>query len=229
MPRYVDLLIIGAGPFGLGLAAYTQHLGIDYLVVGKPMDFWKSHMPRKMLLRSRCDWHLDPLDQHTIEEYLRSQSLTPPEVEPLSREFYLGYTQWFQDQKNLEILPSLVHSLTTSEEPLQGFQATFKARMEDGEIIHASNVVLAIGMGYFKNLPPELVQLLPTGRYSHSSDLVDFEGLKDQRCLIVGGRQSAFESAALSLAYARGPSSSSCPTVSEAASDFRSPVRASSL
>ncbi|MFQ6027411.1 MAG: dimethylaniline monooxygenase, partial [Dehalococcoidia bacterium] len=97
MPRDVDLLIIGAGPFGLALAAYARHLGIDYLVVGKPMDFWKSHMPQKMLLRSRCDWHLDPLNQHTIEEYLRSQSLTPSEVEPLSRDFYLGYTQWFQE------------------------------------------------------------------------------------------------------------------------------------
>ncbi|MFQ6030973.1 MAG: SidA/IucD/PvdA family monooxygenase, partial [Dehalococcoidia bacterium] len=102
-------------------------------------------------------------------------------------------TQWFQEQKKLEILPSLVHALTASEESLRKFQAT----MEEGETIRAANAVLAIGMGYFKNLPPELVQLLPKGRYAHTADLVDFAGLKDRRCLIVGGRQSAFESAAL--------------------------------
>ena len=49
MPRDVALLIIGAGPFGLAMAAYAQHLDIDYLVVGKPMDFWKSNMPKGLM------------------------------------------------------------------------------------------------------------------------------------------------------------------------------------
>ena len=193
MPRDVELLIIGAGPFGLALAAYAQHLGIEYLIVGKPMDFWKSAMPQGMLLRSRCDWHLDAKEQHTIEEYLRTQALTPSEIEPLSRDFYLAYAQWFQEKKNLAIRPTLVHSLSITEEPSQGFQAS----LEDGETLRVANAVLAIGMGQFKNFPPELVQLLPPGRFSHTGDLVDFAGLKDKRCLIVGGRQSAFESAAL--------------------------------
>jgi thioredoxin reductase len=34
-----DLLIIGAGPFGLAIAAQAAHAGIEYLIVGKPMEF----------------------------------------------------------------------------------------------------------------------------------------------------------------------------------------------
>jgi cation diffusion facilitator CzcD-associated flavoprotein CzcO len=93
MNRQTNLLIIGAGPFGLAMAAYAQSLNIDCLILGKPMDFWKSNMPEGLLLRSACDWHLDPLDVHTIENYLQSQSLTPAQVEPLSRDFYLNYTK----------------------------------------------------------------------------------------------------------------------------------------
>jgi len=37
-----DLLIIGAGPFGLSLAAYAAHLGIEHAIVGEPMAFWKA-------------------------------------------------------------------------------------------------------------------------------------------------------------------------------------------
>ena len=40
----VELLIIGAGPFGLALAAEAQALSIDHLLVGKPMEFWEKNM-----------------------------------------------------------------------------------------------------------------------------------------------------------------------------------------
>lgn len=61
-----ELLIVGAGPFGLALAAQAQHDHIEHLIVGKPMEFWRANMPKGMLLRSACDWHLDPQEMHTI-------------------------------------------------------------------------------------------------------------------------------------------------------------------
>jgi hypothetical protein len=42
-----------------------------------------------------------------------------------------------------------------------------------------------------------VISLLFRGPHSHTCDLVDFAGLRGKRCLIVGGRQSAFEWAAL--------------------------------
>ncbi len=88
-----DLLIIGAGPFGLSLAAYAKSLGVDFLVAGKPMEFWKKNMPAGMYLRSASDWSLDPTDRFSIMNYLGVLGKTPKDVEPLSLEFYLQYAQ----------------------------------------------------------------------------------------------------------------------------------------
>jgi len=108
-------LIIGAGPFGLALSAYARAHGIEHTVVGRHMDFWKQHMPGEMLLRSRCDWHLDPLEEHTIEHYLETLGLQPADVEPLSLKFYLDYCDWFTKEKEIEIDDSRVDRLDIGE------------------------------------------------------------------------------------------------------------------
>ena len=193
MKKETNLLIIGAGPFGLAMAAYAQHLGIDHLIVGKPMEFWQANMPEDMYLRSACDWHLDPLDVDTIERFLQTQGLTPADVEPLSRHFYLTYVHWFQEQKQIESIPKYVQRL----EHINNGPNLFQATMEDGQTIIAKQVVVALGFKHFKNEPQDLVERLPAGRFSHTCDLVDFRPLKGKRCLIIGGRQSAFEWTAL--------------------------------
>ena len=91
----VNLLIIGAGPFGLAMAVYAKHLGIDHVIVGKPMEFWSRNMPAGMCLRSASDWHLDPVGVYTIEQFLETQGLKTADVEPLTLHFYLSYAQWF--------------------------------------------------------------------------------------------------------------------------------------
>lgn len=191
--RNTDLLIIGAGPFGLAMAAYAQHLGIDHVIVGKAMDFWQANMPKGMYLRSACDWHLDPVDEATIEAYLDTMGLTPPDVEPLSLDFYLGYTRWFQEQKQIDALPVFVQRLDTPD----GSGSGFRASLADGGMISARHVVIALGFKHFKNIPDDLLPLLPAGRFEHTCDLVDFASLNGKRCLIIGGRQSAFEWTAL--------------------------------
>ena len=172
------------------MAAYAQHLNMDYLVVGKPMEFWKSNMPKDLILRSACDWHLDPVGIHTIEHYLQTRGQSPKEVEPLSLEFYLSYADWFQQQKQFNLLPAYVERLNHSD---SGFEAT----LEDGETLRAKKVLLAIGFGYFKNVPPDLTEILPAGSFSHTRDLVEFAEFREKRCLIIGGRQSAYEWGAL--------------------------------
>ena len=190
MPIKTDFLIIGAGPFGLAMSAYAGHLAIDHLVVGRPMEFWRRNMPDGMLLRSKCDWHLDPIEVDTIESYLRVNGLTPADVEPLTLERYLDYAAWFQQRKGIDPLAKRVERLDHSA-------GRFHATLEDGALIEARNVLLAIGFQYFRNQPVELTGLLPPGCFSHSCDLVDFSALETKRILLIGGRQSAFESAAL--------------------------------
>ncbi len=187
----VELLVIGAGPFGLAVAAQAEAQGVDYLVVGEPMGFWRSRMPERMLLRSGPDWHLDPLDEYTVERYLAERGQTAKEVEPLTREFYLDYVEWFQAGRNVQPEPVMVDRL---ERDHGGGLVAF---LTDGRTIAARRVVLALGMGYFAHVPEDLAAMFPTGRGTHTCDAVDFAPLAGRRCLILGGRQSAFEWAAL--------------------------------
>ena len=192
--QQTDLLIIGAGPFGLAIAAQAAHLGIEHLVVGKPMDFWRKNMPPGMFLRSSWDWHLDPLDIHTIERFLEARGQTKAEIEPLSLDFYLTYAEWFQTQKGISASPWIVERLDRFAE-----DGIFRATTREGQIIAARNVALAPGFRYFANVPEELEARLPAGRYEHTCEFVDFTSAANKRYLIVGGRQSAFEWAALLL------------------------------
>ena len=208
-----DLLIIGAGPFGLALAAQAAHDRIGHLIVGKPMEFWRQNMPKGMFLRSACDWHLDPLNVDTIEAFLGTHDKTPKDVEPLSLEFYLSYAEWFRQQKNINPLPVYVERidrLQTNEADANDRsqldlndrpQVTdrFTATTANGETIKAKRVVLAPGFKHFAHIPRELTAKLPQGRYQHTSTFVDFSNAKDKRYLIIGGRQSAYEWAALLL------------------------------
>ena len=183
-----DLLIIGAGPFGLAVAAQASKLGIAHVIVGKPMEFWKQNMPAGMYLRSACDWHLDPADVHTIDKFLDERGQTAADVEPLSLEFYLSYVEWFQKQKQITPLPLHIERLDVVNNRLIATTA-------DRETIDARNVVIAPGFTHFTNIPAELKSRLP--RFVHTCDFVDFSTARDQRYLISGGRQSAFEWAAL--------------------------------
>jgi len=183
-----DLLIIGAGPFGLAVAAQASHLGIEHLVVGRPMEFWRKNMPAGMYLRSACDWHLDPLNIHTIDKFLEERRQTAADVEPLSLEFYLSYVEWFQKQKQITPLPLHIERVDVVN---NGFTAT----TADGNTIQARKVVIAPGFTHFANIPAELKARLP--RFVHTCDFVDFSNARDKRYLIIGGRQSAFEWAAL--------------------------------
>ena len=122
------LLIIGAGPFGLGLAAYASGQGMDYIIAGKPMEFWKNNMPNGMYLRSASDWSLDPTGKASIMNYLAKLGKTPADVEPLSRDFYLEYCQWFQEQHGIQALPFYVPQLEKTAD-------NFVENLENGEVI----------------------------------------------------------------------------------------------
>jgi len=187
-----DLLIIGAGPFGLAIAAQAAHAGINHLIVGKPMEFWRKHMPKGMYLRSACDWHLDAQNEHTIERFLETQGKTSHDVEPLGLDFYLSYVDWFQQQKKIQPravhIQRLDHSSTTNH---------FVATTVDGDTIHARRVVLAPGFKHFTNIADELKSRLPAGRFLHTCEFTDFSESAGRRYLIIGGRQSAYEWAAL--------------------------------
>jgi len=189
-PDGTDLLVVGAGPFGLAMAAHAQELEVDHVIVGEPMSFWQEHMPKGMFLRSGCDWHLDPGERATIENFLATRDQKPEDVEPLSLELYLEYVAWFQRARNISVRRAHVACL----EEVDG---SFRATLGDGSTLTAERVLLALGFAPFAHIPEELRDLVPTESSSHTCDYRPFDRFAGQRILIVGGRQSAFESAAL--------------------------------
>ena len=185
-----QLLIIGAGPYGLSTAAYANHLGIEYAMLGKPMEFWHNQMPKDMCLRSGSKLHLDPLEIHTLPRYLETIGIDPERVSPLPLRLFVDYADWFVEQKEITTSQSYVRQLEYRD-------GLFEAFVENGETITTENVVTATGLGMFRNMPEDITDKLPHGRFTHTCAMVNFEPLDGKRCLIIGGRQSAFEWTAL--------------------------------
>ena len=185
-----SLLVIGAGPYGLAVAAHARERGVDTIVIGHPLGFWTDHMPAGMFLRSGTDWHLDASGVHTFEAFVDARGLRPEHLDPIPIGVFLEYATWFQQEKGLHVRDQFVAGLARRE-------TGFVASLDDGSEIAAERVVAAPGNGYFALLPDWAADV-PEGIGFHTCDLVRFDGVEGQRVLIVGGRQSAYEWAALS-------------------------------
>jgi FAD-dependent urate hydroxylase len=184
-----SLLVVGAGPYGLAVAAHARECGIDSIVVGHTLSFWTEHMPDGMFLRSGLDWHFDASGVHTLEAFVVERGLLRTELDPIPIGVFLDYATWFLEQKQVVVREQLVSALERRD-------ALFVAILEDGTQIGADRVVAAPGNRYFAQLPDWAAEL-PDGVGSHTCELVRFDEVAGQRVLIVGGRQSAYEWAAL--------------------------------
>jgi FAD-dependent urate hydroxylase len=184
-----ELLVIGAGPYALSTAALAREHGVDTVILGRPMGFWREHMPEGMFLRSGPDWHLDGSGVDTLEAYLDDRQIAEDEVDPIPIDLFLDYADWFTRRKGLDVREDFVTELGKPD-------GLFEATLASGERILAEAVVAAPGIQHYRHFP-DWAASLPPGRSAHTCDLVHFEGLAGARVLIIGGRQSAYEWAAL--------------------------------
>lgn len=189
MPIATQLLVIGAGPYALSTAAYADELGIDTVIVGRPMAFWRENMPEGMFLRSGADWHLDAGGVCTFEAFLDERQIMPADVDPIPIGLFLEYAAWFQHARKIDVRQDLVVDLTKPD-------GRYEATLTSGELILADAVVCAPGIRHYASLP-DWAASIPDGRAAHTCDLVKLDALAGARVLIVGGRQSAYEWAAL--------------------------------
>lgn len=183
-----DIAIIGAGPYGLSVAAHLRHTGRDVRVFGRPMSFWRS-MPLGMLLRSNltatCIAEYDgPL---SLEAFCAAKGLATEKPVTLAR--FIDYGDWVQQQAVPDLDERLVERVDRARD---GFMLTLR----DGAHVDARRVVIAGGIAPFAWRPPEFDDL-PPELASHTGDHHDLSRFAGQRVLVVGGGQSALESAAL--------------------------------
>lgn len=184
------LVVIGGGPYGIAAAAQAIEAGIETVVVGRPFSFWTDNMPAGMYLRSGPDWHLDASQVHTFEAFLDERGIKASDVDPVPIATFLEYAGWFQHHKHVAVRETLVTGLTWNGD------GSFLVALDNGETLTAESVVAAPGVRYFQHRP-EWSTSLPESLCSHTCELVGFDDFEGARVLIVGGRQSAYEWAAL--------------------------------
>jgi hypothetical protein len=184
----VDTLVVGAGPYGLAAAAHLQGAGVETKVVGRTMSFWREQMPVGMLLRSpyvACNIS-DPERSLTVADYEHARGLERAEPVPLSR--FVDYGDWFREQAGIDVDERLVARISRN--------GRFHVELEDGETFGARNVVVAAGIADFASRPDVFADL-PAEHVSHACEHCDLGIFAGRRVLVIGGGQSALESAAL--------------------------------
>ena len=184
-----EVVIIGAGPYGLSAAAHLRSAGVDVRVFGRPMQFWAEKMPAGMLLRSpRVASNLSaPSPSGMLEAYEATAEISPKS--PLPLETFVNYGQWFQRQ----FIPNLEHREVVAVDVVEG---GFRSVLEDETAIYSKRVVVAAGIGPFKRIPQEF-RSLPDSVVTHCYSGFDVRGFSGRSVIVIGAGQSALESAAL--------------------------------
>jgi FAD-dependent urate hydroxylase len=187
-----NVIVIGAGPNGLSVAAHLSELGMQTRVLGRTMDSWRSNMPAGMFLKSE-PYGSDissPGSGYLLGDYCRAAGEEyHHRVVPVSVEQFIRYGSWFADQ----LVPDVEDLEVTS---LSRRGNGFEVRTGDGQGITSARVVVSTGIIPFAFIPDEL-QGLPAELVSHTSAHSDLGGFKDKEVVVIGGGQSALETAAL--------------------------------
>ena len=94
-----EVAIIGAGPYGLSLAAHLAGRGVAFRIFGTPMTFWREHMPKGMHLKSEgfaSDLY-DPQSLLTLRDYCKAQNTAYADQGwPVPLELFCAYGLAFQ-------------------------------------------------------------------------------------------------------------------------------------
>ena len=184
--------IIGAGPYGLSIAAHVRSLDIPYRIFGRPMDTWRRHMPAGMALKSDgfASNLIAPNGGGTLAAYCANHEIQYHDTgAPVSLELFNSYAQDFQQRFVPDVDDRQVVLLERSS-------SGFSIELDDGEILYADVVVAAIGITHFGQIPAELAQL-PSELMSHSSAHHDLSTFAGRDIVVVGGGSSAVDIAVL--------------------------------
>jgi FAD-dependent urate hydroxylase len=183
-----DVTIIGAGPHGLAAATYLRRAGVTTRILGDPMSFWRG-MPTGMLLRS--NWPASCIAEHdgplSLDSFCASHGIELRLPLPLSR--FIQYGTWVQQQVADDVdRRTVLH--------LDGNGGSYNLDLSDGEQLTSRMVVVAAGIADFAHRPA-YAAALPPALASHTGEHADLGQFAGARVLVVGGGQSALESAAL--------------------------------
>jgi lysine/ornithine N-monooxygenase len=186
--RDLEVAVIGAGPHGLSAAVHLQRAGVAAQVFGAPMSFWRS-MPKGMRLRSNMSATnmIEPVGPYSLASYMAE--IGEQFGHPVSLRRFIDYGTWVQRSAVPNVDTRMVSRVTRDG-------SGFRLDLADGQQVTARRVVVACGIAAFENVPPGFDHL-PAGLVSHTAHHDDLAVFAGKRVAVVGGGQSAFESAVL--------------------------------
>jgi lysine/ornithine N-monooxygenase len=185
----IDLAIIGAGPYGISLAAHAAARGLDYRLFGPPMHFWRERMPQNMFIRTNPAFVnlSDAEGRFTLEHFVEE---TGAELaQPLPRPVFVRYVMWFAEKTHIAFEYELIAQL-------QRITGGYKFLTSGGSAGYARRVIIATGLQHFEYIPDELAGF-PASLVTHPIGYSDYGVFSGKRVVVLGSGQSSWEAAAL--------------------------------
>lgn len=188
----IEVLVIGAGPYGLSISAHLRAREVNHLIVGTPMDSYRVYSPVGMKMKSEpyASVIAAPRPGYDVRAFCESRGAEYVDrVTPLTVERFVEYADWFTAQLVPGVRVDRVISLARAD---GGFRVHFAA----SESVIARQVVIATGLQPYRYIPGELSGL-PAELVTHTTDHHELGRFSGRRVVVLGRGQSALEMAAL--------------------------------
>src|SRR5215467_4280393 len=184
----IDVAIVGAGPYGLSLAAHLRARGVEYRIFGEAMRFWRD-MPVGVNLKSLAfaTSIAVPKRGYSFPEWCRQHCLE--DFEPCTMQSFSAYGLEIQKQ----FVPDLEEVLATNVS-LQS--DGFEVALSSGERLRSRKVVVCTGLSGLAKIPDALRELGPD-RMRHTFDISDYSEFRNKTVAVIGAGSSAIEAGAL--------------------------------